>query len=101
MFWPSAMPSPRAQYHECLSEIVEGVLADEGVSLESLRIPGLPRPFFGGGDRPFVAVAREASIGEPVRDEFAGGGPANLACTVSFELPRGSYATVLLRALGQ
>ena len=27
--------------------------------------------------------------------------PANLACTVRFELPRGSYATVLLRALGQ
>jgi tRNA(Glu) U13 pseudouridine synthase TruD len=41
------------------------------------------------------------SIAPPEPDEFAGGGPAQLACRVSFELPRGAYATVLLRALGQ
>jgi tRNA pseudouridine13 synthase len=99
--FPIAMPSPRAQYHECLSEIVAGALEEEGVTLETLRIPGFARPYFGGGDRAFIATARSVSIGEPVRDEFAGGGPANLACTISFELPRGSYATVLLRALGQ
>jgi tRNA pseudouridine13 synthase len=99
--FPIPMPSPRAQYHECLTEIVAGVLEDEGVTLETLRIPGFSRPYFGGGDRAFIATARSFSIGEPVRDEFAGGGPANLACTLSFELPRGSYATVLLRALGQ
>ena len=99
--FPIPMPSPRAQYHECLSEIVAGALEDEGVTLETLRIPGFARPYFGGGDRAFIATARSVSIGEPVRDEFAGGGPANLACTISFELPRGSYATVLLRALGQ
>jgi tRNA pseudouridine13 synthase len=99
--FPIPMPSPRAQYHECLSEIVAGVLEDEGVALETLRIPGFSRPFFGGGDRAFIATARAVSIGEPVRDEFAGNSPANLACTLSFELPRGSYATVLLRALGQ
>jgi tRNA pseudouridine13 synthase len=99
--FPIPMPSPRAQYHECLAEIVAGVLEDEGVTLETLRIPGFSRPFFGGGDRAFIATARAVSIGEPVRDEFAGNSPANLACTLSFELPRGSYATVLLRALGQ
>ena len=95
------MPSPRAIMPECLSEIVAGILGDEGVSLEQLRIPGLPRPYFGGGDRPFVARARKVSIAPPEPDEFAGGGPAHLACRVSFELPRGAYATVLLRALGQ
>lgn len=99
--FPIPMPSPRAQYHECLSEIVAGVLSDEGVTLETLRIPGFSRPYFGGGDRAFIATARSFSILDPVRDEFAGGGAANLACTLSFELPRGSYATVLLRALGQ
>jgi tRNA pseudouridine13 synthase len=99
--FPIPMPSPRAQYHECLSEIVAGVLEDEGVTLETLRIPGFSRPYFGGGDRAFIATARAFAIEEPVRDEFAGNSPANLACTLSFELPRGSYATVLLRALGQ
>jgi tRNA pseudouridine13 synthase len=99
--FPIPTPSPRARYHECLSEIVAGVLEEEGVTLETLRIPGFARPYFGGGDRAFIATARSFSIGEPVRDEFAGNSPANLACTLSFELPRGSYATVLLRALGQ
>jgi tRNA(Glu) U13 pseudouridine synthase TruD len=36
-----------------------------------------------------------------MHDEFAGNSPLNLACRASFELPRGAYATVLLRALGQ
>jgi len=86
---------------ECLSEIVAGILADEGVSLETLRIPGLARPYFGGGDRPFVSRARHWTISEPSVDEFTLGVRANMACTVCFELPRGAYATVLLRALGQ
>ncbi len=94
-------PSPTSQMHECLSEIVGGILDDEGISLDRLRIPGLARPWFGGGDRPFIARARGFSIDPPMRDEFAGRSPANIACTVRFELPRGAYATVLLRALGQ
>ena len=98
---PIPVPSPRAIMPECLSEIIAGILADEGVTLETLRIPGLQRPFFGGGDRAFVARARHWSISPPEFDEFAGNSPANLACTVRFELPRGAYATVLLRALGQ
>jgi len=95
------LPSPRAVMPECLAEIVAGVLADEGVELGTLRIPGLQRPWFGGGDRPFVAKARGFSLSPPMPDEFAGNSPLNLACRASFELPRGSYATVLLRALGQ
>lgn len=98
---PIPMPSPRAIMPECLSEIVAGVLADEGVTLETLRIPGLARPWFGGGDRPFIARARGWSITAPEFDEYAGNSPHNLAVRVGFELPRGAYATVLLRALGQ
>ena len=86
---------------ECLSEIASGVLGDEGVTFAELRIPGLARPYFGGGDRPFVIEARGFSLSSPVRDEFAGNSPANLATTVTFDLPRGAYATVVLRALGQ
>jgi len=95
------LPSPRAIMPECLAEIVAGVLADEGVELGKLRIPGLQRPWFGGGDRPFVARARNFTLSAPMHDEFAGNSPLNLACRASFELPRGAYATVLLRALGQ
>lgn len=98
---PIPVPSPRAIMPECLSEIVAGILADEGVTLETLRIPGLQRPWFGGGDRNFVARARGWAISDPYLDEFAGNSPYNIAVSVRFELPRGSYATVLLRALGQ
>jgi len=94
-------PSPKSVFPECLAEIVAGVLGDEGVSLEELRIPGLSRPWFGGGERRFVATAEEWSLSEPRHDEFAGASPNSIACTVRFSLPRGSYATVLLRALGQ
>ncbi len=94
-------PSPRSIMPECLSEIVTGILADEGLTLGALRIPGLARPYFGGGDRPFIAQARAWTISETFVDEFTLGVRANMACTVGFELPRGAYATVLLRALGQ
>ncbi len=111
---PIPMPSPRARMPECLSEIVAGVLADEGteegskegpggapLALGDLRIPGVERPYFGGGDRPFVIEARNFELTAPERDSFAGNSTANLAITTSFDLPRGSYATVVLRALGQ
>ncbi len=95
------MPSPRAQMPECLSVIAAGVFADAGVTLETMRIPGLSKPFFGGGARPFIAHAHAYAMSEPTHDTFSCGGPNCLSCVVSFELPRGSYATVLLRALGQ
>lgn len=95
------LPSPRAEMPECLSEIVAGILADEGIALASLRIPGLDRPWFGGGSRPFIAEVRDFMLSEPYHDDFAGSSPANLAVTVSFTLPKGAYATVVLRSLGQ
>lgn len=77
-----------------------GALRDEGLSFADLRIPGLRRPFFGEAPRPlFVrATAFTLSPGEP--DELTPGGK-RLKRTVSFHLPRGAYATVVLRALGQ
>jgi tRNA(Glu) U13 pseudouridine synthase TruD len=88
-------------FPECLSEIVTGILGDEGITLDKLRIPDMPRPYFGGGERAYIAKAQNCRISPPESDSFAGFSPANLACTLSFELPRGAYATVLLRALGQ
>jgi len=95
------VPSPRAEMPECLSEIVAGIMEDEGISLAALRIPGLERPWFGGGSRPFIAEVCDFEISAPYLDEFAGQSPANIAVTVSFTLPKGAYATVVLRSLGQ
>lgn len=80
-------------------------LVAEGVQLTDLKIPGLRRPFFGEARRSVFVRAEGFSMSDAEPDEMAGGGPGRQSRrgkrTVSFDLPRGSYATVVLRALGQ
>lgn len=75
------------------------VLAARGLTFESLTIPRLRRPAFGEAMRPLVAVARDVSFDGPDPDELSR--PGRLKVSARFSLPRGAYATVLLRALGQ
>ncbi len=77
---------------------VERVLARESLTLDQLQIPTLRRPRFDPGERPLFASASSFSLSGPTPDEFANG---RLARTARFELPSGSYATIVLRALGQ
>lgn len=74
------------------------VLARESLTLDQLDIPTLRRPRFDPGERPLFVSAPNFSLSEPAPDEFAKG---RLARTARFELPSGSYATIVLRALGQ
>ncbi|MDX2115390.1 MAG: tRNA pseudouridine(13) synthase TruD [Planctomycetota bacterium] len=74
-------------------------LAEEGVSLEMLRVPGLRRPFFGEAPRTLFVRAAEFTLSSAERDEMDASGK-RFKRTASFELPRGAYATVVLRALG-
>ncbi len=77
-----------------------GALADEGLELDALKIPGLRRPFFGEADRPLVVEAQRFDMTRPEADDMDASGKRGKR-TISFELPRGAYATVVLRALGQ
>lgn len=77
---------------------VELVLARESLTLDQLEIPTLRRPRFDPGERPLFVSAANFSLSEPATDEFAKG---RLARTARFELQSGSYATIVLRALGQ
>lgn len=79
--------------------VAAAVLAAEGLSLGDLCVPGLRRPAFGEAWRPFVVFAERFEMGTPEPDDSAGRG-GRLRRTVGFELPRGAYATVVLRALG-
>ena len=77
-------------------------LAAEGISLEQLRVPGLRRPFFGEADRPLFIEVRDIVMDAPQRDEEAAANSTKaLKRRIGFKLPRGAYATVVLRALGQ
>jgi tRNA pseudouridine13 synthase len=72
---------------------LEAVLAEEGLTLPDMKIKGVRQPFFSKGER--AAWCRPAGLtGEPGEDETAVGW---LKLTLSFELPRGCYATMLVK----
>ncbi len=85
---------------EVTPEEIREVLAAEGIELSKLRVPGLRKPFFGEAPRPLFVRAAAFSISQPEPDELSSR-QDKLKRTVRFDLPRGAYATVVLRALGQ
>lgn len=100
------LPTPGPELAEAsetpMSRAMLATLKARGLAPEALRIPGLRRPAFGVVPRPVFCRADAFAGSEPVRDEFAAPkSPKRWAARVYFELPRGAYATVLLRALGQ
>ena len=90
----------KSKLEEPWQAAARSVLANEGITTAELEIPGLRRPYFGEARRPLFVAAREFRMGQPQRDEFAQG-PPRLRRRLEFVLPRGAYATVLLRAMGQ
>lgn len=94
------MPAASAQYDHALAPIVKQVLDDERLTLDQLRVSGLRRPSFDSFERPLMVHAKSWSISAPEVDELTEGGK-RLKRTVTFSLPSGAYATVVLRALGQ
>ncbi len=77
----------------------EKVLHEEGIaSVRELRLPGLRRPFFGEAPRTLFMRVTEFHLSEIESDPLSNGRKMR---RVDFVLPRGGYATVVLRALGQ
>jgi len=75
--------------------VVTAVMGEEGIPLEEMRIRGMQKPFFSKGERAGkVAVTNLAwSVGD---DELNRG---RRKVELRFELPRGSYATMLVKRL--
>jgi tRNA pseudouridine13 synthase len=90
---PSARvkPAPGATW----VPFVEEALRDEGLALAELKIKGMQKPFFSKGDRP--ACVRPAGLAyESAADELNAG---RLQLALRFELPKGSYATMLVKRI--
>ena len=88
----------KSELREPWRGIAERVLAEEEIGAADLRIPGLRRPFFGEEPRRFCVTAGEFRMDAPAPEEER---MRRFSRRISFTLPRGAYATVLLRALGQ
>jgi tRNA pseudouridine13 synthase len=88
---PSARvkPEPGAPF----LPIVEDVLKAEGLTLAELKIKGMQKPFFSKGDRAACVRPENLSFASAF-DELNRG---TVKLTLHFDLPRGSYATMLVK----
>jgi tRNA pseudouridine13 synthase len=77
-------------------EVLDGVLAREGIGLPDLRARQLPRVSAHGVERAAWMRPGNLAAGEPSADERYAG---KLRLDLAFTLPRGSYATILVRRL--
>jgi len=82
---------------EEVREVLDAVLAREAIGLADLRARQLPRISVHGVSRPAWMRPADLEAGEPVEDERY---PGRLSLALSFSLPRGCYATLLVRRLG-
>jgi tRNA pseudouridine13 synthase len=93
------LPSARLRLNsdDPRSAVVEAVLAEEGLGLRELQVKGIRELFFSRGER--AALCRpEGLTGLATDDELH---PGRRAMTLRFELPRGSYATLIVKRLTQ
>ena len=74
---------------------IDAVLAAEGLTLATLRVPGIPKPFFSKGER--AACLRPDRVTTAIEDDELNRGRQKLLLT--FELPRGCYATMLVKRI--
>jgi tRNA pseudouridine13 synthase len=86
--WPFDPGAPWA-------EAARHVLAGEGLAWEELKIRGMRKPFFTRGERAAlcVPVGLTAEAGPDDRH------PGRALVRLAFELPRGSYATIVVKRL--
>jgi tRNA pseudouridine13 synthase len=90
---PSARQKPETGSEEY--RIVEAVLHEEGITLAELKVPGLRKPFFSKGERA-ACVFPDRLHASAVDDEL---NPGSQKLQLTFELPRGSYATMLVKRI--
>jgi tRNA pseudouridine13 synthase len=90
------LPSARLKLDEGdpRAGLVEAVLAEEGMALRDMRVRGVRELFFSRGERAALCVpavlGHEFDAGDRRRERL------NLRLT--FELPRGSYATLVVKS---
>jgi tRNA pseudouridine13 synthase len=79
-----------------VEEASRDVVKAEGFSMDELKIRGLASTYFGRGRRSAVVIPSALSAGEAEPDEL---NAKRLKVKLSFELPKGSYATILIKRI--
>jgi len=81
-----------------MAAICEAILAEEGIRREDLKARLLHKAYLPRGSRALLVFPAETSVGEMGLDELA---KTRYKRTISFVLPPGSYATLMLKILVQ
>jgi tRNA(Glu) U13 pseudouridine synthase TruD len=86
----------RGTLEERLASALHTTLAQERLRLEELRLPRATGMAFKAEPRPIAIVPEGVAVGEPTPDPD---NPGGFVLELSFALPRGCYATVVLERL--
>jgi tRNA pseudouridine13 synthase len=91
------LPSPRLTIAEDDPRValMDAVLAKEGIEREQLKLKAFPEVFFSKGERTALCVPRGLHH-ETGQDECNAG---RQKLVLAFELPRGCYATLIVKRL--
>jgi tRNA pseudouridine13 synthase len=91
------LPSARTKLEpgDPRAELISAVLATEGLELRGMKVKGVRELFFSRGERAGLCLPAELSFAWGEDEKHAG----NRKLALSFELPRGSYATLLIKRL--
>jgi tRNA pseudouridine13 synthase len=79
-----------------VSRILADVLEEEGIGLPDLRVRQMQRIRVGGVERPAIVIPEDFSVSPPVPDDLY---PGRSKALLRFFLPRGAYATLLIKRL--
>ena len=79
------------------SPLVEEVMADEGLPLNDMKLKDFRKPFFSKGDRPAAIFPQELKFDAEADDLHR----MKEKLILSFDLPRGCYATMIVKRLTQ
>lgn len=93
---PTVASRMEATDPECL-ELIEEVLAERNVRRAQFNLREIRQSYFSSFLRAAVVVPEEFTWSRPEEDERY---PGKRKSTLSFLLPRGSYATMLVKSLG-
>jgi tRNA pseudouridine13 synthase len=91
------LPSARLKFDptDPRGELIQAILKEEGLQLSDLQVRGLREMFFSKGERAALCVPAELS-GQEDADERH---PGRRKLTLRFDLPRGCYATLVVKRL--
>jgi tRNA pseudouridine13 synthase len=93
------LPLPSARLHleenDPAAAIVHAVLAEEGLELNRLKVKGIREMFFSKGERAALCLPEGLQADSGPDERHTGREKVTLAC----DLPRGCYATLLVKRL--